>query len=455
MAKPDCWWCVYDDAVPQCGMARQMGDVRWLDCQRRHPKIWSGQVCGVCLAPADARCLDDETVLGCNGFAYTSPSSAAGTDICCVCGGNSTCSGATAAMPMYVDYLFDLTRVPQILHNAAWCEAVAFIAAILREADCTGSQTKTMLEDCLGDSGSEMGSLDNFYRCAKENGRLSEVVFMLNYNKDPLMLQQMIYGVESTLANSHSSPSPVVEVYNSISRTLSTTIQPLAQAHGITVYYTSTLFQPAVARLGSLQSLWFAVKLVFFLVYYVSLMTAVTATMVAAIMCFGSLTVRTIFDWEVEGVLQVCISCTVRIGVQYVVHFCSGYFDYLQTTSSNLFAGKVTLWGAAQGALLRSAPAVCTSAFCVIVVSIMFAVSSLVPLRRAGQVSITLHLLVLFADALFTGAVAAFGPMKAYQHWTTSAAIGMVCAVLAALAVLIMSCVNGELGPHGSMILTR
>ncbi|KAG5499990.1 hypothetical protein GH5_04130 [Leishmania sp. Ghana 2012 LV757] len=363
-------------------------------------------------------------------------------------------------MPMYVDYLFDLTRVPQILHNAAWCETVASIAANLRQADSTGSQTKMVLEDYLGDSRSELGSLDDFYRYAKENGRLSEVVFMLNY-KDPLMLQQIIYRVESTLTNSHSSPSQVVEVYNSISRTLSTTIQPLAQAHGITVYYTSTLFQPAVARLGSLQSLWFAVgiglavTLVFFLVYYVGLTTAVAATMVAAIVCFGSLTVCTIFDGEVDAVLQVCISCTVPISVQYVMHFCSGYFDYLQTTTSNLFAHEVTRRGAVQGALLRSAPAVCTSAVCVIVVSIMFAVSSLVPLRRAGQVCITLHLLVLFAGVLFTGAVAALGPMKAYQHWTISTAICMVCAVLVALAVLIMCCVNGVLGPHGSMILTR
>ncbi|KAG5499989.1 hypothetical protein GH5_04129 [Leishmania sp. Ghana 2012 LV757] len=81
MVKPDCRWYVYDDAVPQCSMARRMSDVKSLDCQCRHPKIWSGQVCGVCLAPAGATCLDDGTVLGCNGLVYTSPSSAVGTDI--------------------------------------------------------------------------------------------------------------------------------------------------------------------------------------------------------------------------------------------------------------------------------------------------------------------------------------------------------------------------------------
>ncbi|KAG5474485.1 hypothetical protein LSCM1_03271 [Leishmania martiniquensis] len=362
---------------------------------------------------------------------------------------------------MYVDYLLDLTKVPQILHNAAWCRAVASIAADIRRADSTGSQAKTVLEDYLGDSRSELESLEDFYTYAKENGRLSEVVFLLDYDKAPLMLQQMLYRVENTLANSHSPPSQVVGVHNRISRFLTTTIQPLAQAHGITVYYTSTLFEPAVARVGALQSLWFAVGIglavtfVFLLVYYVSLTTAVSATMVAAIVCFGSLTVCTVFHWEVDAVLQVCISCTVPIGMQYVLHSCSGYFDYLQTTTSHLFAREVTRRSAVQGALLRSASAVCTSVLCVIAVSIMFAVSSLLRLRRVGQVSITLHLLVLLAGVLFTGAVATLGPMKAYQHWTISALLCIVCAALSGLAVLIMCSVNGVVGPHGSTILTH
>ncbi|CAJ1029052.1 hypothetical protein, conserved [Leishmania lindenbergi] len=487
MAMPDCWWYVYDNVVPYCGIARQLSDFTALSCTCRYPKIWSGPTCEYCPAPPGATCLDDGTVLGCNRLAYTSLSSVVGIDACnvcggdglcrgcdgvpgsgatydaCgVCGGNNTCSGAMTAVPLYVDYLFDLTKVPQILNNATWCKAVAVIAANIRQSNSTASQTRTVLEDYLADNANyELTSLHDFYNYAKGNGRLSETVFMLNYNAEPLQLQQILYRVESTLANSQSSPLRVVAAYNWISRYLITPFQPLAQASGVTVYYTSTLFQPAVARVGALQSLWFAVGIglavsfVFLLVYYVSLTTAVAATMVAAIVCFGSLTVCKVLDWEVDAVLQVCISCTVPIGVEYVVHFCSGYFDYLQTTTSHLFARDVTRRTAVQGALLRSAPAVCTSAVCVIAVSIMFGVSNLLPLRRAGQVSVILHLLVLLAGMLFTGAVAVLGPMKVFQHWTISTAICIVCAAVAALAVLIMYSVNGVLGPHGNMILTR
>ncbi|KAL7699627.1 subtilisin-like serine peptidase [Lotmaria passim] len=182
---------------------------------------------------------------------------------------------------------------------------------------------------------------------------------------------------------------------------------------------------------------------------------AAAATMVAAIVCFGSLTVCMIFSWEVDAVLQVCISCTVPIGVEYVVHFCSGYFDYLQTTTSHLFARDVTRQTAVQGALLRSMSAVCTSAVAVIIISIMFDVSELTPSKRCGQISITLHLLILIAGVLFIGAVAAVGPMKVYQHWTLSSLLCFVCAVLAAIAVLIMYGANGVLGPHANKILTH
>ncbi|CAC9504940.1 serine peptidase, clan SB, family S8-like protein [Leishmania infantum JPCM5] len=487
MAMPDCWWYMDGNVVPYCGMARQVSDFTALSCTCRYPKVWSGPTCGSCPAPAGATCLDDGTVLGCNRLAYTSlssvvsidscgvcggdglcrgcdgvPGSGATYDACGVCGGNNTCSGTTAVMPMYVEYLFDLTKVPRTLNNAAWCKVVASIAANIRRSDSTGSQMRTVLEDYLADDASyELTSLQDFYNYAKENGRLSEAVFTLSYNGEPLMLQQILYRVESTLATSQSSPSRVVAAYYWISRDIIAPFRSLAQASGITVYYTSTLFQPAVARVGALQSLWFAVGIglavtfVLLLTYYVSLTTAVAATIVAAIVCFGSLTVCAVFDWEMDAVLQVCISCTVPISVEYVVHFCSGYFDYLQTTTSHLFARDVTRRTAVQGALLRSAPAVCTSAVCVIVVSAMFGVSSLVPLRRAGQVSITLHLLLLLAGVLFTGAVAALGPMNVYQHWTLSAAICIVCAALAALAVLIMYGVHGVLGPHGNMILTR
>ncbi|KAG5474484.1 hypothetical protein LSCM1_03270 [Leishmania martiniquensis] len=70
LAMPDCWWYVRDNAEPQCGMARQTSDLTSLDCKCRHPLVWSGQTCGICLALAGAACLDDGTVLGCNGLTY-------------------------------------------------------------------------------------------------------------------------------------------------------------------------------------------------------------------------------------------------------------------------------------------------------------------------------------------------------------------------------------------------
>ncbi|KAK7195001.1 subtilisin-like serine peptidase [Novymonas esmeraldas] len=487
MSNPACWWYDYDNFVPYCGQARFSSDLKSITCSCDHPDVWSGPTCATCPAPPGATCLNDGTVLGCNGLRYTSVSSAVGRDVCgvcggdglcrgcdgvpgsgvtydsCgVCGGNNTCTGAATATPVYVDYLFDLTQVTQDSSVQGWCETVRLMASAIRYADSAGSQTQTVLEDYLGNSTTcAITSLDDFYDYVAANGRLSEAVFTLNDNRRPLSLQYIRYRVRTGLLDSKSSPLLIVSVYYYLQSAAVEPFEALLEHFHMSAYYTSTAFQPAVAKIGALQSLWFAVGIglavtfVFLLVYYVSVTTAVAATMVAAVVCFGSLTVCTIFDWEVDAVLQVCISCTVPIGVEYVVHFCSGYFDYLQTTTSHLFARDVTRRTAVQGALLRSAPAVCTSAVCVIIVSIMFDVSDLVPSRRAGQVGITLHLLVLVAGVFFTGAVAALGPMKTYQHWTLSAALCTVCAVLAAVAVAIMYGANGVLGPHGNKILTR
>ncbi|KAG5500568.1 hypothetical protein JKF63_03663 [Porcisia hertigi] len=486
MANPDCWWYEKWGKPARCGRARQSNDFTAMNCACNNPNVWSGAMCDTCNPPPGAKCLDEGSVLGCNGLLYTSvasvvgidvcgacggdglcrgcdgvPGSGATYDLCGVCGGDNTCTSATAATPMYVEYLFDLTGVNQILNNAAWCDVVSSIATQIRLSDGAGSQTRTVLEDFLGDSEKEVTSLSDFYNFAKENGRLSEAVFRVNYANKPLQLLHIVYRVESKRANSHSTPTEVMDAYNWISEALIIPFKSLAQSNGIGLHYTSTFFQPALSKVGALQSLWFmvgiglAVTFVFLLVYYVSLTTAVTATLVAAIACFGSLTACTIFHWEADAVLQVCISCTVPISVEYIVHFCSGYFDYLQTTTSHLFAREVKRWNAVQGALLRTAPAVCTSAMCVIFVSIMFAISSLMPSRRTAQISITLHLLVLLAGVLFTGAVAALGPRKTYRHWTISVALCGVCAFLAGLAVVIIFSLNGVLGPHGKKILTH
>ncbi|KPA85171.1 subtilisin-like serine peptidase [Leptomonas pyrrhocoris] len=487
LANVDCWWYTGPTGAPYCGLAREKNDTSPLDCTCKYPGVWSGETCGACLAPKGATCQEDGTVLGCNGLVYVSASAAMRTDACGVCGGNGLCrgcdgipgsgkvydacgvcggdgkcTGASTAQPVYVDYLFDLTAVRTIENNENWCKVVATIAATVRASDGTGSQAKSVLEDYLSVSAHySMDSITSFYRFAVANGRLSEAVFSLNSNGEPVKLLHIRYRVESTIVNSESTSKLIVSYYYWIEKYLIGPFHTFAKTNDVSVSFTSTVFQPAVARVGALQSLWFsvgiglAVTFVFLLVYYVSVTTAAAATMVAAIVCFGSLTVCMIFSWDVDAVLQVCISCTVPIGVEYVVHFCSGYFDYLQTTTSHLFAKDVTRRAAVQGALLRSASAVCTSAVTVIVISIMFDASELTPLKRCGQISITLHLLILIAGVLFIGAVAAFGPMKAYQHWTLSSLLCVVCAVLAAIAVLIMYGANGVLGPHANKILTH
>ncbi|KAL7699481.1 subtilisin-like serine peptidase [Lotmaria passim] len=489
LAKAECWWYTNTNTTQTsyCGLARVNNDLSSLDCTCKYSKVWSGGTCGTCLAPRGATCGEDGTVLGCNGLAYTTVEAAMSTDLCgvcggndlcrgcdgipgsgkvydaCgVCGGNGNCTGTSTADPVYVDYLFDLTKVPVIVNTQNWCKVVSTIAAALRASDGTSSQSKTVVEDYMEDkSRDSISSIQDFYNYAKATHRLSETVFRVNYSGFPLRLNYIRYRMKSTVVDSESSASLFVSYYYWIEKYFIGYYRDFAAANNVSVSYTSTAFQPAVAKIGSLQSLWFAVGIglavtfVFLLVYYVSVTMAAAATMVAAIVCFGSLTVCMIFSWEVDAVLQVCISCTVPIGVEYVVHFCSGYFDYLQTTTSHLFARDVTRQTAVQGALLRSMSAVCTSAVAVIIISIMFDVSELTPSKRCGQISITLHLLILIAGVLFIGAVAAVGPMKVYQHWTLSSLLCFVCAVLAAIAVLIMYGANGVLGPHANKILTH
>ncbi|KAL7699479.1 subtilisin-like serine peptidase, partial [Lotmaria passim] len=489
LAKAECWWYTNTNTTQTsyCGLARVNNDLSSLDCTCKYSKVWSGGTCGTCLAPRGATCGEDGTVLGCNGLAYTTVEAAMSTDLCgvcggndlcrgcdgipgsgkvydaCgVCGGNGNCTGTSTADPVYVDYLFDLTKVPVIVNTQNWCKVVSTIAAALRASDGTSSQSKTVVEDYMEDkSRDSISSIQDFYNYVVAKGRLSEAVFLLDAAQRPALLLHILYHrMKSTVVDSESSASLFVSYYYWIEKYFIGYYRDFAAANNVSVSYTSTAFQPAVAKIGSLQSLWFAVGIglavtfVFLLVYYVSVTMAAAATMVAAIVCFGSLTVCMIFSWEVDAVLQVCISCTVPIGVEYVVHFCSGYFDYLQTTTSHLFARDVTRQTAVQGALLRSMSAVCTSAVAVIIISIMFDVSELTPSKRCGQISITLHLLILIAGVLFIGAVAAVGPMKVYQHWTLSSLLCFVCAVLAAIAVLIMYGANGVLGPHANKILT-
>lgn len=392
---------------------------------------------------------------GCDGV----PNSGKVYDTCGVCGGNGTCVGATTQLPIYVDYLLDVTDNSHVL-TQTFATTVSTFCTAVRYADSNGA-SRCVLEDYLASK--RLGwveSVQDLYDYATANGRLGEIGFTMKGNA-PEELSFMTYRVLSSYYRDEE-PQRIFRLYQWLQKFMIQGYREELANVGVTAMVTSSSFQPAAAVVLSKQSLWFAVGIgagvafVFVLVYFVSLTAAVGATLVAVTVCFGTLTVCTFFpSWQLDAILQVCVSCTIPIGLEYVVHLSSGYFDYLQTTTSHLFAREVSRRTAVQGAMLRSLPAICTSVFCVVVCSIMFDVSPLIPSQRSGQVCITMHLLVVIAVLLFSGAMAALGPMKAYQHWTLSAALCVGCAVLAVVAVLLIFAAGGVTAPTGNDILTH
>lgn len=482
-ADENCWWYVLTSGS-SCALGRGTAVGTVLDCTCTYSSVWGGSQCETCLGPDGSTCLTDGNVIGCNGLTYSSvilamgndkcgvcggngfcrgcdgvPGSGLTYDRCGVCGGNGVCNGTSYATPMEVDYLFTIEDDSVMVNNLKWCQAMVLVCHGARIADSASTQANSIIEDYVGSGDCIIPSVYDLYNYAKSNGRMDEAIFSLDYNGYPQKLIYINYRVKSAQLTNESSANSVNNFYQWYQDDFIPSFSSSLSNVSVSLMITSTLFENAVAKVASRQSLWFTVGIglsiafVFLFVFFVSITIAATATMVASILCFGSLTVCLMLGWEVDAILQVCISCTIPIGVEYIVHFCSGYFDYLQTTTSHLFARDLSRRTAVQGALLRSAPSVCTCVVSVIFISIMFDVSTLLPSRRSGQISITMHLFIIIAGVLFTGAVAAIGPMKAYQHWTISTGICFICIVLAAIAILIIYGANGVVGPTGSRIL--
>lgn len=457
-------------------------------CSCTNPNVWGGATCSICRGGYGTTCTGRETIVGCNGITYTDAALAPVMDYCGVCQGDGLCRGCDGIIgsglvydncgicggdntcedaeyfrpPLQIDYFVDLTNVKDMESDMYWVRQLSNFCLAARVMDSVNAK-RCFIEDYMKSrNDNTIGTIREVYEYARANGRFGEVGFDMDINTYlPTKWRYMNYRLNSNLPDNAGTytlydhrvylEERLIEPYNEYA----------LQYYGMKALITTRNFQDSAAAVLSGQSLWFAVGIgmaltfVVLLVYYVSFTIAGGVAFVAGIVCFGTLTVSSFMNWRLDAMLQVCISCTIPIGVEYVVHLSNGYFDYLQTTTSHLFAREVTRRTAVQGAFLRSLPSICTSVVAVVVSCIMFDVSELLPSKRTGQVCITMHLILIIAVVLFSGGVAAVGPMTSYKHWTVSTVLCLACGVGAAVSVAIIYALDGVTSPTGEKLLSR
>ncbi|CAD2218773.1 serine peptidase, clan SB, family S8-like protein [Angomonas deanei] len=458
------------------------------NCTCKSSLVYGGAQCDTCLAPPGVTCVTPTIVRGCDGIEATDPANARRNDVCGVCGGSGMCLGCDGVprsgkvydacgvcggdgdcskgptvTPIVVRYMVDMRQVTE--EQLTTAGMANFLDLFLRSVALLDTNVFTLsnvVYDYMQDMKTDrILSPRSFFDWATANNRLDDAGFVVTNAVDRVAFVAITAQLSMDLYDSSSSSESLYRYYQLAENVLFKDARQTAEENGWNMEFllTSKSIVAANADILSKQSLWFAVgfgmaaTFVFLLVYYVSFMLALGGTLVAGSVCFGTLTVCLIFDWRLDAILQVCISCTMPLGVGYVVHVCSAYFDYLQSATSHIFAREVTRSSAVQGALLRSSASILTTIVVVILCAIMFDISNLVPYKRTGEVCITMHLIVLLSMVFYVGLLSAVGPLTSFRHWTTSALLCLLCIVLACVCIGIIYGVGGVYSPTGELLL--
>ncbi|CCW68598.1 unnamed protein product [Phytomonas sp. Hart1] len=460
---PECWWvsnlcfsAYFDHGPPNAS-----------DCICLNSLFWSLNNCSTCLAPPGATCVGNDKMRGCNGQLYTFPAHTMSMDQCGVCGGDGKCRGCDGIPnsgtvydncgvcggnndcdteqdihPFFINYLIDFTGVTNIAelnmtkYILPFCTAVRGQFMHTKIAPC-------FMEDYLRSVGHKdtVESLEDVYNYAVINGRMAEVIFKIDSNFKPKALTHMIYrlsllSVRTAYASKESNsyvnfanPKSVFHLYNVLQKQVTDVLRPMLSEVNTSVLLTSLPFQSAFFFVYSTRGLWVTVTIgvivcfLAFLILSVSLTIALGGAMTVTMVGFGTLVMCNLFNWKLDTVLQMCLSSTIPISMEYVVHITGEYTDYLQLSTSNLFALEVSRRTALTASLLQSFPSFFTSLLAVLGTSLIFSTSSLIPSRRSGQVCAAMHIVLIIAVTLFSGALLAVGPKKSFKHWTVLVAL--------------------------------
>jgi hypothetical protein len=421
------------------------------------------------LAPAVDRCGvcgGDGNCIGCDGVA----DSGLRYDACGVCGGTGECLLAEGVAPVAVTFLFRVespdpsaaspTFSRTVKQLAAACRSLQVLAAtgqLLSPVRCVAADFVAWLESVEGRSyvlshgGVENTSTLAHYAAA--TSRQHEVAFAsepatrIAFTTTVVQLPVVTVATNAAL---HRAYEEMVAAAASVES---------SAGAGIRVLQTSEVWASAVAAAVSDRSLRFSagvglgVTFGLIAVFFVSLRFAIIGTALSGFVLSGVLAAARLMGWDLDSTMQICVAVVLAVAAEHMVHLIDGYQDFVQTTQSHLFAQKTSRFHCVRGALVRTGLSTVTSAVAVFAVAPMFVVSEIQPLRRAGEIMITLHLLAVLASLFFCSWACMIGTTSPQRSVVLSLIVFAALGLVAGAVILALHLTGGVQGPSGGRVL--